>query len=210
MLSTHTLLLLALAGLSFGVNAANAAVFSFACVTGNSAADCNTAPQYSVDINSSGPSQVSFQFRNTASAASSILSLYFDQSTTLFNSVAQPSYSSGVLYAQDTPRPRNFPGPVAFDTDHSWHKDGAAGNGINAANEYATIRLGLVNNRTFGDVLNAMNTGQLRVGLHVGAFAGGGSEAFLSQVPEPSTYAAVLALAMVALFVVARRRTKAV
>lgn len=183
--------------------AASGAFYPLSCVTQNSATNCNSASQFTIEVADGGTSlgsqTVAFTFRNAAIVESSIKTLFFDQSSPFLDSFRLPTYSPGVLYLP-TAKPKNLPGPVPFDTDFSLEKVGSISNGVDRSSEFATIRLALSSGNTVNDVIDAMNTGGLRIGIHVGAFANGGSEVFLSQVPEPAAYAVVLALGLLVLF----------
>jgi hypothetical protein len=58
--------------------------------------------------------------------------------------------------------------------------------GINPG-EWLGIFFALQSGQTYADVINDLATGELRVGLHVQAFSGGGSESFVNTpVPLPA------------------------
>ncbi len=54
-------------------------VYGFKCITWNVAAQCATAPQYTVEVEDLGSGLVGFKFRNTAAVASSITDVYFSR-----------------------------------------------------------------------------------------------------------------------------------
>lgn len=62
-------------------------------------------------------------------------------------------------------------------------------NGVNSASEWLMISLNLLSGRTFADVLDALTSGALRIGLHVQQI-GSGSDSFVSNpvsaVPVPA------------------------
>jgi hypothetical protein len=63
--------------------------------------------------------------------------------------------------------------------------------------EYLAVLFSLQTGMTYQDVVNALNSEDLRIGIHVQGFANGGSESFINDpgapapVPEPSTLALV-------------------
>ena len=59
--------------------------------------------------------------------------------------------------------------------------------------------------QTLADVLDELASGELRIGIHVIAFASGGSESFIN-VPEPGA-TTLLAVALAGLAAAARRRS---
>ena len=48
------------------------------------------------------------------------------------------------------------------------------------------------------DVISELGDGSLRIGIHVQAFASGGSESFVNTVPDPSPAALLLAASTLA------------
>ena len=63
-------------------------------------------------------------------------------------------------------------------------------NGVNPG-ESLGISFELLTGKAFADVISELNHGTLRVGIHVQAFDGGGSESFVNT-PVPEPHAAVL------------------
>ena len=68
--------------------------------------------------------------------------------------------------------------------------------------EWLTVRFELINGGTVADVLNELDTGELRIGLHITSFLDGSSESAVS-VPEPATLGL---LALGGLFLKRRKR----
>lgn len=66
------------------------------------------------------------------------------------------------------------------------------------------VAFSLQGGQSYADVLTELGDGSLRIGIHVQAFASGGSESFVNAVPEPSP--AVLLLVTGALAGTRRRR----
>lgn len=73
------------------------------------------------------------------------------------------------------------------------------------------IYANLANTSTYNDVLDALNNGDLRIGLHVQGFTGGGSESFVNTpYPAPVPGAALLASIGLGTFHILQRRFVAV
>jgi hypothetical protein len=157
------------------------------CVSQNSATNCATASQYTVDVTSAGGNQVNFQFFNIGASASSITDVYFDDGSLL--GIANIIESAGVAFSQNA-SPGNLPAgnnaSPAFVTSAGFSADSdapVAPNGVNntaTGTEYVTIVFTLQGTQTFADVLSELNSGELRIGIHVQGFSNGGSEAFVN------------------------------
>ena len=199
-----------LAGPAFVVLAALATTaqaqnYSFSCLTNNNATDCATgAGQFSLGVTDAG-SVVNFLFTNTGPAPSSITDIYFDWSSSaialapgvLTDSGAGVSFSWGAS-------PGDLPGgsAISFSADIATDSNSPAQQmGVNPG-EWLNIAFA-----SSADLTNALNTGALRVGIHTQGYVGGGSESFVtSPVPEPETYAMLLAGLGLLGFDVRRRR----
>lgn len=188
---------LALLGLGLAFTPARAASVSYYNITGNNP---NVGGQLSTDVEDAGSGQVSFTFRNNVGAASSITDIYFSDIGGLFSSSLMQSQISdsgaGVDFSPGA-TPANLPGQNGatppFVTTLALTADSnppAAPNGINTSSEWLSIALNLVGGATFSDVLAALGNGALRMGLHVQALAGGGSDSYVnnpvSAVPIPA------------------------
>ena len=172
-------------------------IYGFYNITNNTAADAATAGQFSVEVIDAGSYQVDFKFRNAGPLASSITDIYFDDGTLLgiaqiFNGGPGVSFSQGAA-------PPDLPGgntlTPAFDTTSGFLADSnspAQPNGVNPG-EWVTIRFDLQDTpvqKNYADTLAALANGEdLRIGIHVQGYAGGGSEAFVNTtavVPLPA------------------------
>lgn len=182
-----------------------AATFGFKNITGNNALDAAIGEaQLFVDVNNGGPT-VTFTFRNDGPNASVISEIYFDDGSLL-----------GISSITDNPP------TVDFVTDAN-PPDLPGGNLINppfvvtagflaeavpapsmtgvGPGESVDITFDLMGGATLQDVINQLNDGSLRIGIHVIAFDSGGSESFVT--PEPTSLAL---LALSGAFLIHRRR----
>lgn len=166
------------------------------CITNNNVVDCNTNAQYTVIVTAVGSTQVSFQFLNSGPAPSSITDIYFDDGTLL--GIASITNGTGTSFSQGA-SPGDLPGgnniSPAFQTTAGFLADSnppAQPNGVNPG-EFVTIVFDLQSGKTFADVLSDLNSGALRIRIHVQGFTGGGSESFVNTptppppIPEPAT-----------------------
>jgi hypothetical protein len=185
---------------------AQAQNYSFSCLTNNNATDCATgAGQFSLGVTDAG-SVVNFLFTNTGPAPSSITDIYFDWSSTSGITLAPGTLTdsgSGVSFSWGA-SPGDLPGgsTISFSADIATDSNSPAQQmGVNPG-EWLNIAFA-----SSADLTNALNTGALRVGIHTQGYVGGGSESFVtSPVPEPETYAMLLAGLGLLGFDVRRRR----
>lgn len=178
--------------------AAEAAPFSFSCITNNSGVCAGLAPQFSVNVTDAGGGQVLFTFSNLGPLASSIADVYFDDGTLL--GIASVTNGPGVDFSQFA-SPGDLPGgnslSLPFETTAGFSADSTPPvqpNGVNPG-ESLGILFNLIGGKTFADTINALNDplgvgDDLRIGIHVQGLADGFSE---SLVNNPSGGLAVLA-----------------
>ncbi len=215
--SAHNVrLFAAVAGLGLCCGAASAATYSFTAISDNNAV--NTAigeAQLFVDVtdagtNMGGAKLVSFLFRNTGPDPSVIANAYWDDDGNAL--LAIDSIDDGGMGVgfdvngapPDLPEGTN----VSFSADHRVRADNPAPtNGVGPGEEVAII-FSLETGFMFMDVLDMLNEGDLRIGLHVISIGPtAGSESFVNNgmvVPLPS--GAGLAAAGMGLIALRRRR----
>ncbi len=179
---------------------AQAELFSFYAITANTPHNSTTGEnQFFMDVVDNGTlGQVSVTFTNTGPIVSTLKSIYFDTLDPYVNPAINLQISSivngfGVKFSEDK-KVKNFNGgdPYrAFSSNLSLGKVGANANGIDP-NEYLVINL--TYNQTSLSFSEMLQSGDLQVGLHAGAFPNGGSEKFVNLpepydpiIPEPST-----------------------
>ena len=172
---------------------------AFACITNNSAANCAAgATQLSVDVTDQGvgADQVKFVFNNAGPAASSITDVYFDDGT-LLGIASLADSGSGVAFST-LANPSNLPGAnnasPPFETTAGFSADSDPAvqrNGVNPG-EWLAVIFNLQNSGTYADVVRELGTGELRVGMHVQGFSGGGAESFVNMAAVPLPGAVLL------------------
>lgn len=175
----------ALGGLLFAPSA-QAVPLDFFCITNNIAGDCAIGEaQLGVDVTDAGGGLVSFEFTNTGAAASSIEQVFFDDGVLdAFDSIVN---GPGVAFSEDG-SPGNLPSGENvnpdFETTFSASADPPpSSNGVNPG-EFVEIIFSLDPGAVFNDVLADLTSGDLRIGLHVIAFASDGSESFVNNPPN--------------------------
>lgn len=200
---------------SFAISA-QAATLGFGCITNNSAVDCGIGEsQLTVDVSDAGSNTVLFEFFNTGSEQSTISEIYFDDGSLLaIASIDKTGKnpSIGVSFSEGA-TPPILPGgntvtpPFVVTAGFLMDADNPAPQwGVNIG-ESVGITYTLQGAQTFTDVINELTTGQLRIGLHVINFAGGGSESFVNNpVPVPAAVW-LFGSGLLGLVGVARRRS---
>ena len=194
-------LLFTLAGISFGF--ADPETYGFANITNNNATDALIGEdQLSVIVHDEGTLLVKFCFDNAGPEASSITDVYWDDNAGLLTSIQSFGANTGNVAFSEGARPRNLPAGRSisprFIADYSADSDRPVPHkGVNPGEELCV----LFNYTTTGpaqdgftEIIDAMNSGALRVGIHVQAYASGGSESFITDgdngvtiVPEPAS-----------------------
>ena len=174
-----------------------AITFPDGCITNNDVSDCSIGDQFSVSV-TSGPDagQVTFTFSNSGPEASSITDIYFDDGTLL--GIATIIDGSGTDFEQ-LASPGDLPGgnPAGFETTAGFSADSESPtqpNGVNPGESVAIV-FNLQSGGTLQDVLDELASGELKIGIHVQGYEGGGSESFVcctdtppdGSVPESST-----------------------
>jgi hypothetical protein len=221
-------LALALPALGFSAGAfalAPSTTYSFVGVGDPSANAANVATgmaSLSVEVidlglDLSGTYQVAFKFANASS--SSLTDVYFDDGALL--GIAAISDSGLDVDFSQLAAPGNLPGgnnlTSGFTTTAGFSADSnppTSPNGVTSG-EWLTITFDLQSGKNYASVIDALalpnggGPGDLRIGVHVQSFDGGGSESFVNvpaSVPEAETYAMMLVGLGLVGFMAARRR----
>jgi len=161
------------AGVVFGVDA----------VTANGVASVLAGEsQLSVSVAEGTPGIVIFTVANSGPAASSVANVYFDDNALLSGGSvingAGTNFESGGS-------PGSMPGgnAVSFVTDFAFAaRNPKPSNGVNPG-ESVSFSFKITSGNSISDIIAAMNSGSLRVGMHVIAFANGQSESFITPAP---------------------------
>lgn len=189
----------------------------------NSASTADGVANLRAEVSDIGGDSVRFKFINNSND-SSLTDVYFADGALL--GISGVTSSSGVSFTGGSASPPDLPGgnsvSPAFQTTAGFLADADSPptkNGVqnsDATGEWLAIDFSLKSGKTFADVLAALAlpgsvptvaAPWLRVGLHVQSFAGGFSESFInSPIPEPETYAMLLAGLGLVGFAVRRRK----
>lgn len=199
------------------------AMLSFNACTNNSATSVAIAEaQMSVNVSDVGGGKVRFDLLNAGPAASSITDVYFDDngllsSLSLIDTDDGVGGHGGVDFSPGA-SPGELPGAndctPTFTTTAGLLADSDEPPPINGVNpdEFLGIVFDLNAGKSYADVLADLESGALRVGIHVQGFANNQSEGLVSawngtttEVPEPGALA-MFGFGMVGLVVARRRR----
>jgi hypothetical protein len=185
---------------------AEAQNYSFSCITNNLAADCATGQaQFSLAVTDTG-SVVNFMFANSGPEASSITDIYFDWTSSTYalapgvltGSGAGVSFSWGAA-------PPSLPGGQSISFSADLAADSSQPTQPMGVNPGEWLNIAFT---TDADLVAGLNSGALRVGIHTQGYQAGGSESLVvSPIPEPETYAMLVA-GLALLGFQARRRKK--
>ena len=182
---TVTLLGVIVLALPFGVVHA-AVVYPFETFTDNGGYYNSPELKLYVEV-SDGEGRVDFTFYNESLFESSIAGIYFDDGSLLGiyaitegagTSFSQPA-TPGNLPAGNTLEPP-FVTAVSIGSDAPRPK-----NGINPG-EWVRVTFNLIDDSMPATVIDELNTGALRIGVHIIALPDGSSESAVA-VPEPAT-----------------------
>ena len=177
-----------------------AVTLNFFCITNNDPGDCAIGEgQLSVDVLDIGGNQVLFDINNNGPIDDAIIrQVYFDDGSLLgiagLIDMDEGGGDAGVDFTAGNASPGDLPGgnsitpqfnvTAGFLADADVPQPNLWGIG---AGETLGIVFTLQSGMTYADVINDLTTGALRIGVHVQAFASGGSESFVNNpVPVPA------------------------
>ena len=162
-----------------------ATTYNFIGVNAN---EVNVSNQLSLDVTQIGNS-VDFKFINASSGVNVFMgAIYFDfLNANLFTSLNQTASVGTVSFTGITPSTQNFPegNLIGFSTNAEGDRNGGAGNGINIGEHL--ILTALLN--PIADINSLLQSGGLRVGLHIQGYQSGGSDSYVNTpnaVPLPA------------------------
>ena len=187
---------LAVLGVLITATSAQADTFGFVCITNDDPGDCAIGEaQLFVEVTHPDPPDgpVLFTFTNIGPEDSSICDVYFQDNLSLLENMSIVN-GPGVSFSQGA-HPGHLPGgneisPPFQATEglmaESDSPGGVPHNGVNPG-EWLGISFSLstLSSYTVTNVLDAIDNGDLRIGIRVQAFTGGGSESFVTVFPEP-------------------------
>jgi hypothetical protein len=164
-------------------------LYTFERISSNSSSD--VASQLLVNVTNPGGGKVDFKFTNAVGLASSITQIYFDDDAGVLGAIDSLIESAGVDFVVDG-APPDLPGgaTISFAATHrATAGSPVSHNGINSNTESLVIRFSLVSTQTFADVINALDSNLLRIGLHVQALPDGKSDSYINggELPPPIT-----------------------
>jgi hypothetical protein len=189
--------LLFIAALAASTWVARGELFAFSAITSNDIsghAQSAGESQLYMNITSLGTGQASLVFTNAGPEASAISGIYFDFIPELSLGLATINNGYGVDFQTIPVKPKNLPGGQTLD--HVFISDLSVGakspRPLKGINPYESLEL-IMNYDASYDLLSALGSEDLRVGLHAQSFSGGYSESFINvnsnqeAVPEPGT-----------------------
>lgn len=200
--------LIAATGLTIAATAipASATTFSFNNISGGDTVGDAFAPGFSFDVTDYGGGKVLFKFLNNSSGTNALKQFAFSVDPTV----------NGLLSGMQVNV--NNSGTVLFDSKaqnlsqtenlSSWDGTtfGGGTSGSNSNSVQVGESLGVTFIANFNNVISALTSSKLQVGIHVGSLPNGASDAYVSsyvpknntptpptQVPEPTVSLAALA-----------------
>jgi len=198
----------------------NAASFGFAGLNAN---EVNVAGQLQLEVTDPGTGVVFTikNLNNTGSTNVFIGDIFLDTGgSNLLGSVDSLIEMIGVDYEArggngGLPEGNNALPAFVSNTNLDQSPNGGASNAINRGEELG-IRFTLVSGVVFSEVLNALNVGTIRVGLHLQGYASGGSDSYVNigrllpppgpTVPDSGGTLVLLCGGLAAISWLARRR----
>lgn len=200
--------------ITFSASAFAGATYSFTSITNNNAGDAAIGEaQFSLEVIDGG-ALVEFLFGNSGPDAVVMTNLYWDDDANALNSLN--SYSAptaGVDYSGGSATPGHLPGasPSDFQDFSIEPNNPKPQKGLSPGEN---VSIFFTATTSYLDVIEALNSGDLTVGVRAQSFTSGGSEGFVTNgtptpptgIPSPS--AALAGLGLMGLLVSRRRRRK--
>jgi hypothetical protein len=187
---------------------AHALTFGFGNIAGGDTVGDSLAGGFGMEVTDAGDGNVLFQIFNKTNAANFIAQVYFDDASPslLSNPVVNTGNVGNVLFEVDNgtlPQGNNLTPPFveSFGFDRV---TGGPGNEGNVRGVQTGETLGIRFTGNFANVIAALNSGDLRTGIHVQGIEPNSSDAYVS-IPTP----ALLPAGAMSLISVLRKRRKA-
>ena len=174
------------------LSAAPASAFSFGNIVGGDTWGDAYQNSFTFDVTGDA-SSVFFKISNSGNAAAStmfISKVLFDDNGYLSNPLANVGNSANVAFTGGASNDQLPQGGNGFTTDYAFTRDTGAANKWGVQGGEA---LGLSFSGNYNNVIAALNSGALKLGLHVQALPDGKSDSFMSSTgntedtPEPLT-----------------------
>lgn len=182
---------------SMWASTAEAVLYGFTNITGNNAVNAAAGEaQLFVDVTNPVAGQARLTFLNIGPIAMSITDIYVDDDGGNFSGIASILNGPGVNFVTGA-SPPNLPGGAGIGFSANFSAESSSPAPINGVNpgESVAINFNLLGGVTFNDVIADINAALLRIGMHVQAIGGGGSEGFVNNTnPVPAPGAALLGL----------------
>jgi len=157
-----------------GVGAAKAETYTFSQLIGSSSTE--PTDQFTMVATQSGTDAISFTFYNNVGETSSITDIYVTGTDGLLLTPGEiTDQSAGVDFSVGAD-PANLPVGTSYDFYATAGADSNPPvweNGINQTGEYVTWTFALASGVTYDDVIAAINSGELSIGLRAPGYSGG-------------------------------------
>lgn len=191
--------ILALAGFATlsAVSAAPASAFSFGNIVDGDTPGDAYQNSFTFDVIDQGAS-VLFNISNSGNAAAStmfISKVLFDDNGYLSNAVANVGNIGTVGFSGGAGNDQLPQGGNGFTTDYAFSRNTGGGNkwGVQGGETFGVSFTG-----NYANVVSALNTGALKLGLHVQALPNGASDSYISTISADNTEATPEPLTMLA------------
>jgi hypothetical protein len=179
------------------VSAAPASAFSFGNIVGGDTPGDAYENSFTFDVIDQGTS-VLFNISNSGNAAASsmfISQVLFDDNGYLSNAVANVNNIGTVAFSGGASNAQLPQGGNGFTTDYSFWSDNGGGNKWGVQGKET---LGVSFTGNYANVVSALNSGALKLGLHVQALPQGASDSYISTISADNTEATPEPLTMLA------------
>ncbi|MEG4271469.1 MULTISPECIES: PEP-CTERM sorting domain-containing protein [unclassified Microcoleus] len=179
------------------IGLAPSSAFSFANIVGGDTPGDAYANSFSFNVIDQG-SSVLFNILNSGNSTASdmfISKVLFDDNGYLSNAVANVANSGNVRFIGGAGNDQLPQGGNGFTTDYAFTRDTGAANkwGVQGGETFGVSFTG-----NYANVVSALNTGALKLGLHVQALPNGASDSYMSTISTSNTEATPEPLTMLA------------